>query len=246
MKVTFSACGKHLVLDSSNHRPSIHPLEDAPVYRALETYSRDIPDEKKQELMVSSENPTPSLLSSVLEGGNSIRHDVMTVNDRLGSMEVHAVNRPDSSGGIQLSRYFTHDPQSIESICLSILPQWQDMKNAKTVTRMPEKSGDSLKIILNKESTRWNHFATTAESHLPVIIQRDPRSIDSNSASAPNSKRQKLDKDGGISFGDKLMARASKLDLLAGGSSQRSKSVLYKSSDPFGYHIRSDGQEKNI
>lgn len=236
------------MLESSNHRPSILPLEDVPVYRALETCSVKSSDEEQQRLMASPENSNQSLLSSILNGGKSIRHDAITVNEKLDSIEVRAVNQPDSSGGIHMSRYFAHSPQSVESLCLSVLPQWKDMKNAKAVIGMPEKIRDSLKIILNKESTRWNLFATTDESHLPVIIQRDPESMNPSSASAPNPKRQKFDKDGGISFGDKMMARDSTLDFLAGGSSQRDiqDSVINKSSDPSAYQIRPDRQEMEI
>lgn len=202
------------------------------------------------EASVSVDSPDQSLLSTILNSkeGKLMRHDAISVKGNSGSEKLLMIDQADFTNGIELRRYHANIKNATESLHLSTLPKWEDVETANIVVSMPQKKGDSLKIILNKSSDKWSYMERTQNQNFPAIIQRDPQSIDPALAPSINLSRQRLNEDGGTRLGDAMMLgdSGSNGKSISSNGTLDQKSSVYKSSDPSGFQIRPDRNKRKF
>lgn len=58
------------------------------------------------------------------------------------------------------------------------LPSWAGDGMANVSVRIPESRDEAINIILNKAAKPWYGMSEPADTYLPALVQRDPRSMD--------------------------------------------------------------------
>jgi hypothetical protein len=58
------------------------------------------------------------------------------------------------------------------------LPRWADKKQANINFQIPQSRDEMIRIILNKAAKPWYSMSKTADTHLPAVIQPEPRLFD--------------------------------------------------------------------
>jgi hypothetical protein len=191
--MSFSDCGKHLVVNLDTGRPRIINLQDFEIYMASQALVQEqawsqCSSEKQDLLPVTAmrAQDKEQSLSTILHPGSGklIRSTHTTVVETSRGMQTISVRQQRDPGNISIQRQDANG-DSVETLSLSVLPQKLGGEDSRVTIQLPRSRDDPMEIVLNKPPERWCQFSSPTKSNLPMVLLRDPSAI-----RVPNSLEQ--------------------------------------------------------
>jgi len=172
VKLSFSICGKHVVVKDSHH--------ELPVVLTLPEEFHDLMKESnciEKPSVIDEEHTLLQRKSGLILTGLKSSTSTMSAGAVVTVGADHATTGLISSltsKRLDLTLWNNTDKRSRkEKFEVTQLPAWDGIDGAQAAIKMPSAEETRLKIILNKQPQLQNTIAAGSNCHFPVVIWKD-------------------------------------------------------------------------
>lgn len=160
-----------MYLSTLSHRSN--PRKNGSPPKGLEQEARR--NEPQDQASIISIDSARDVLVNLGTSLGSKPHAVILRSDR-------APVNPDGSRGLGRIRNDHGSAIDIDGNPLSFLPQWPGAESVTADFIPPSSQDKKFTIILNKPPAAWNNLSEEADTHFPGILERDKRTLRSQTA----------------------------------------------------------------